>query len=83
MVKAALKFLHKHLQTQKCEAIMEQLIIPKRKASNIYVKQPQLGQYKASIDRIVELYNMLSAQVKSMTVGQFKRYMGKNKVKTQ
>merc|ERR1711954_205312 len=48
MCKASVKFIHKHLLHQKCEAIIEQLIILKRKSSIIYVKQPQLSPYHAS-----------------------------------
>merc|ERR1711954_538391 len=82
MCKASVKFIHKHLLHQKCEAIIEQLIILKRKSSIIYVKQPQLSPYHASIDRMVDLYNKLPAEVKLMTMGQFKKYINQNQIKT-
>ena len=81
MCKTAVTYLHKHLIHHKCNAIIDQLIIPKRKSSSIYVRDPQIGMYHASLDRIVELYYKLPANVKAMKIGPFKRYLKKNTVK--
>ena len=80
--KAALRFIHKHLIKKTCGAIINQLSIPKRSVSMIYVKDPQSGTYHASIDRIIEVYNKLPTKVKEMSIGQFKKYLQKNEVKT-
>ena len=82
MFKTAMKFIHKHLITRKCGAILSQMIIPKRKASHIYMKQPQLGQYTSSLDRIIEVYNKLPASIRVMNIGPFKKYLKKNDIKT-
>ena len=83
MCKAAVRFLHKHLINRKCDAVLKKLIIPKRKISMIHLKKPQSGQYHASLDQIVDLYNKLPAKVKIMCIGQFKKYMRNNDIKTQ
>ena len=75
LYKTAVKFLHKHLTTRKCESILNQMIIPKRKVSTIYMKQPQLGQYHGALDKIVEVYNKLPPQVRCMKIGAFKKYL--------
>jgi len=59
-----------------------QLIIPKRKASIIYVRKPQIGIYNASLDKCIEVYNRLPAHVKDMTTRQFKKYIQRNSLKT-
>ena len=82
MTKTAALYMHKHLTHRKCDSIINQLIIPKHKVSHIYVKNPQLGIYNASLDRCVELYNRLPTQVKAMTIAQFKCYTKKNDLKT-
>ena len=38
--KTAVKYLHKHLLNRKYDAVIDQLKIPKRQISMIYVKQP-------------------------------------------
>ena len=40
--KVSAQYIHKHLKTKKCSALIDELIIPKRKISHIYVKQPQM-----------------------------------------
>ena len=82
LMKTAPKFIHNHIKKGKCEAILEQLIIPKHTASKVYVKKPQNGIYHGSIDKIIELYNKLPATVRAMSVGQFKKYIKRNPVKT-
>jgi len=81
LYKTAVKFLHKHLTTRKCESILNQMIIPKRKVSTIYMKQPQLGQYHGALDKIVEVYNKLPPQVRCMKIGAFKKYLSRNPIK--
>ena len=81
LYKTAVKFLNKHLTTQKCESILNQRIIPKRKVSTIYMKQPQLGQYHGALDKIVEVYNKLPPQVRCMKIGAFKKYLSRNPIK--
>ena len=82
MAKTAVKYLHKHIIKCKCEVVLSQLIIPKRKASSGYVKQPQLSNYHTSLDKIVEIYNLLPASAKAKQMGPFKRYLTKNTIKT-
>ena len=72
MCKTAVSYLHKHLLHKECSSLMNQLVVPKRKASQIYVKQPQNSIYMASIDKITDLYNKLPVEVKSMKMGPFK-----------
>ena len=81
MRKTAAIYLHKHLKTGKCRALLDKLIIPKRETSHIYTKHPQLGTYCASLDKTVEMYNKLPAKAKLMTVRQFRKYCKKNEVK--
>ena len=81
LYKTAVKFLHKHLTTRKCESILNQMIIPKRKVSTIYMKQPQLGQNHGALDKIVEVYNKLPPQVRCMKIGAFKKYLSRNPIK--
>ena len=75
MCKTMVSFLHKHLFHRKCKAIIDQLIIPKRKSSIIYVRKLQNGTYHGSLDQNVDLYNKLPTNVKAMKVGPFKRYL--------
>ena len=82
MCKASVRFMHKHIHNQKCKAILDQLVIPRRKISMIHVRKPQAGQYHASIDRLVELYNKLPPKVKPMSMGQLKKYLKNNDIKT-
>ena len=82
MAKMAVKYLHKHITAGKCESVLSQLIVPKRKASSVFVKQPQLGNYHTSLDKIVEIYNLLPASAKAKQMGPFKRYLTKNTIKT-
>ena len=82
MWKTAVTYLHKHLSHKKCHSLINQLVIPKRIASQIYIKRPKNSIYTASIDKITELYNKLPLKVKFMTIGSFKRYMRKNDIKT-
>ena len=82
MSKAAVSFMHKQLHHQKCISIVEKLKIPKRKTSHIYVRNPQNGTYPASLDKLVDLYNKLSPEGKTKTLGQFKHYLCKNDIKT-
>ena len=49
----------------------------------IHLRKPQSGQYHASIDKVVDLYNKLPAKVKAMSIGLFKKYMKSNEIKTQ
>ena len=46
------------------------------------VRDPQIGMCHASLDRIVELYNKLPANIKAMKIRPFKRYLKKDTVKT-
>merc|ERR1711954_251067 len=75
MAKTAVKYLHKHITTGKCESVLNQLIVPKRKASSVFVKQPQLGNYHTSLDKIVKIHNLLPASAKAKQMGPFKRYL--------
>ena len=81
MKKTAALFIHKHLKHKKCPAILNQLVIPKRKASWLYVKNPQIGTYNASFDKCIELYNRVPANVQDMSVRQFKKYYKKHDIK--
>ena len=74
---ATLNFIHKHLHHRKCSALIDQLWIPKRKSSPIFVRNPQNGVYHGSIDRIIDMYNNLPTEAKSLRPGPFKRYMKK------
>ena len=82
MCKTAVTYLQTHLIHRKCNAIIDRLVIPKRKSSTIYVRDPKIWMCHASLDRIVELYNKLPANVKAMKIWPFKRYLKKNTVKT-
>ena len=62
--------------------MVNQLIIPKQKASYIYMKSPQIGIYNASIDKCIELYSRFPANVKVITIKQFKKYTKRNNLKT-
>ena len=57
ILKTATKYIHKKIYDRKCPAILEELIIPKRNASIIYMKNPQLGIYPASLDKLIGLHN--------------------------
>ena len=81
MLKKAPIYMHKDLTHRKCNAIVNQLIIPKRKASCLYVKKPQTGTYNASLDKCVDLYSWIPTNVQEMTIAQFKRYYKKNDMK--
>ena len=81
MAKTLATFLPKNLSHMHCDSLINQLIIPKRKTSKIYIRKPQQGLYHAAIDKIVEGYNLLPAEVKSLNMGPFKRYMRKNTIK--
>ena len=78
--KVAAQYIHEHIKTRKCSALIDQLIIPKRESSHIYVKQPQMTTYSASLDKSIDLYNHLPAKTKTMTVRQFKKYCKKHDV---
>ena len=78
--KVSAQYIHKHLKTKKCTALLDELIIPKREISHIYVKQPQMTTYCASLDKSIEMYNLLPAKTKVMTGKQFKKYCKKNNV---
>ena len=82
MAKTAVKYLHKHITAGKCESVLSQLIVPKRKASSVFVKQPLLRNYYTSLDKIVEIYNLLPASAKAKQTCPFKRYITKNTIKT-
>ena len=64
-----------------CPALLEKMLIPKRNATKIYMKNPQTGIYPASIDRLVGIYNGLSQNVKNMNPARFKRHLLKNDIK--
>ena len=81
ILKTAAKYMHKHLMHRKCDAVINDLIIPKRVSSHIYVRNPLNGVYNASLDKITELYNRMPAVTKSMTMRQFNRYCTKNDIK--
>ena len=81
MRKTAAQYAHKHIKHQKCSALIDELVIPKRVTSHIYTKRPQIGNYCASLDKTIELYNNLPAKAKLMTVRQFKKYCKKNDLK--
>ena len=71
-----------HITVGKCESVFSQLIVQKRKDSIVFVKQPQLHNYHTSLDKIVEIYNLLPASAKAKQMGPFKRYLTENKIKT-
>ena len=75
--KASLSFIHKHLTHRKCSALIDQLIIQKRKSSPIFVSKPQNGIYHGLLDRIIEMYNCLPTEAKTLRPGPFKRYLKK------
>ena len=75
--KTAAIFIHKHMSHMKCHSLLNQLRVPKRKASPIYVKKPQVGNYAASLDKCIEVYNRQPTKVKEMTLRQFKKYLMK------
>ena len=81
ILKTGLKFPHKAILHKKYESILEQLIIPTRAASKIYMKNLQKGNYNSSLDIIiVDYYNKLPPTVKTMTIRQFNRYLAKHTV---
>ena len=82
MLKVAVQYIHKHLNHKKCNALIDELVIPKRSTSHIYVKKPQNGTYTASLDKIIKIYNLLPASAKLMTMRQFKKYCRKNDIKS-
>ena len=82
ILKVAAKYIHTHLHFRKSSALIEELILPKRSASIIYMKNPQIGTYSASLDKLVNIYNMLPQNAKTMNPAKFKRYLKKNEVKT-
>ena len=82
MAKTAIKYLHKHINAGKCESVLSQLNVQNTKASFFFIKQPQLGNYHTSLDKIVEIYNLLPASAKAKQMGPFKRYLTKNTIKT-
>ena len=82
ILKVAAKYIHKHLHLRKCPALMNELIIPKRSASIIYMKNPLNDTYPGSLDKLIQIYNKLPQDVKSKNPNQFKWYLKKNEVKT-
>ena len=81
MRKTAALFTHKHIKHRKCPALLNQMVIPKRTASWIYMKKPQMGVYSASLDKCVDLYNRIPTNVQEMTIRQFRKYYKKNDIK--
>ena len=82
VTKTAAKFIHKHLHHQKCPSMMNELIIPKRAASMIYLKNPLNGTYPGSLDKLIQIHNKLPQNVKAKNPNQLKRYLKKNDVPT-
>ena len=80
ILKVSAKFIHKHLHFRKCPALMEELVIPKRAASLIYLKNPLNGIYPGSLDRLIQTYNKLPQNVKAKNPNQLKRYLKKHDV---
>merc|ERR1711954_419542 len=78
MHKISARYIHKHLFKKQCPSVIEKLIIPKRDASIIYMKNPQLGVYPASLDKLILMYNKLPLATKSMKPQKFKKYLVKN-----
>ena len=63
--------------------MIDQLIIPKRKSSYIYVREPQNGIYHGPIDKIIELNNKLPATARTMSIEHLDKYIKRNSVKTR
>ena len=82
IAKKAVTFIHKQLSHRSCHSLVDRLIIPKRIASMIHMRNPQNGIYPTSLDRGVSLYNKLSTDLKSKRIGPFKRHLKKNDIKT-
>ena len=80
MRKTAAKFMHKQITSAKCDDLLMQLKIPKRKASPIYVKDPQLGNYNCSLEKMVEIYNSLPVDLKAKKVVPLKRHLKKHDI---
>ena len=76
--KISARYIQKHLYHRQCPALIDKLVIPKRDASIIYMRKPQLGVYPASLDKLIMLYNKLPIETKSMKPQKFKRYLLKN-----
>ena len=66
ILKTSARFIQKHIYLKKCPAILDKLVIPKREASIIYMRSPQMGTYPASLDKLIQLYNSLPLTHKSM-----------------
>ena len=81
LAKTAVTYLHNHIRHKLCDSLTGKLVIPKRIASIMYTKRPQNGTYPASLDKIVNIYNKLPANVKTLRIGPFKRYLKKNDIK--
>merc|ERR1711954_50654 len=64
ILKVSTKFIHKHLHHRKCQSLMNELIIPKRSASIIYLKNPLISTYPGSLDRIIQIFNKQPQKVK-------------------
>ena len=82
ILKVSAKYIHKHIHHRKCNAMMNELIIPKRAASIVYMKKPLNGVYHGSLDNLIKIYNKLPQNVKMKNPNQFKRYLKKNDVPT-
>ena len=82
ILKVAAIYIHKHLHHQNCEAMMSELIIPKRAASTIFMKNPLSSVYPGSLDSLIKLYNKFPQNLKSKNPNQFKRYLKKHDVPT-
>ena len=78
ILKTSARFIQKHIYLKKCPAILEKLVIPKREASIIYMRKPQMGVYPASLDKLIQLYNSLPLTQKSMKPERYKRYLKKH-----
>ena len=78
IIKTSARYIHKHIFHKKCPAVMDRMIIPKRDATIIYMKKPQLGVYPASLDKLVQLYNSMPLKLKAMKPPKLKKHFVKN-----
>ena len=76
--KISARYIQKHMYHKQCPAIIDKLVVPKREASVVYMRKPQLGVYPASLDKLIQLYNKLPTDTKTMKPQRFKRYLAKN-----
>ena len=81
ILKNNLKYIHRIMTEGKVEQILNELKIPERSSSKIYMKNPSKETNKSSLEHQIDMYNALPNSLRILQPNKLKRKLRKSEFK--